>query len=119
MSLQVPPFFPADTGEDVITNNDFKPGSVTVPGVGEAPDTERVETEAEYTTRIMEVFEDAGRSVQGLNSILSLFQPFRECFIDQNRKFHTSEDLVLFHLKAIYKNAKDFGMYTHVFADGG
>ncbi|QIW87656.1 hypothetical protein Ab1vBOLIVR5_gp08 [Agrobacterium phage OLIVR5] len=102
MSLQVPPFFPPDTNFDKLVNKDFQPIAA--------------DTDADaYVTRIVGLFTNAAKTGPGLNSVLALYQPFYECFVDQNRRWTNSTDLLEFQLKAIYKNAKDFGLYQHVF----
>lgn len=101
--LQVPPFFPDDTGFATITNLDFKPV---------AGDT----NQAAYVARIMARFVAACATAPGINTVIGLYQPFHGCFIDSNRRFIKSTELIEYQLGGIYKNAtRHPEMYAHVF----
>nr|CAI3971150.1 hypothetical protein ORM20_00101 [Ochrobactrum phage ORM_20] len=69
---------------------------------------------AAYLTRVKGLVTAACATIPGINSILGLYQPFYECFVDRNRKFHKSQALIDKQLTAIYHNDKTYELYTHI-----
>ena len=65
-----------------------------------------------YLTRIKGLVAAATATIPGINSILGLYQPFYECFVDRNRKFHKTQDLIDKQLSAIYTNDKVYNLYA-------
>ena len=103
LGLNVESFFPPDEDFPLIESGDFRT---------RAGDT----TPEIYTTRILELFKAACSTAPGINSVLSLYQPFYEAFVDRNRRFHRSTDEIKFLLNAIYVNDKEYGLYDHIVA---
>ena len=94
-------FFPPDENYAKILSGDFRV---------RAADTDV----AAYTTRILATFKAACGTAPGINNVLDLYQPFYECFVDRNRRFHRSTDQIEFLLAAIYTNDTEYDLYAHI-----